>query len=34
VDPADPIAFAGFYQRVWQLFFAEYLVVTAAYLIG
>jgi homogentisate phytyltransferase / homogentisate geranylgeranyltransferase len=34
VDPADPVAFAGFYQRVWQLFFGEYLVVTAAYLIG
>jgi homogentisate phytyltransferase/homogentisate geranylgeranyltransferase len=34
VDPADPVAFAGFYQRVWQLFFGEYLVVTAAYLLG
>jgi homogentisate phytyltransferase / homogentisate geranylgeranyltransferase len=34
VDPSDPIAFAGFYQRVWQLFFGEYLVVTAAYLLG
>jgi homogentisate phytyltransferase / homogentisate geranylgeranyltransferase len=34
IDPADPVAFAGFYQRVWQLFFGEYLVVTAAYLLG
>jgi homogentisate phytyltransferase/homogentisate geranylgeranyltransferase len=34
VDPADPVAFAGFYQRVWQLFFCEYLLVTAAYLLG
>jgi homogentisate phytyltransferase/homogentisate geranylgeranyltransferase len=34
VDPADPVAFAGFYQRVWQLFFCEYLIVAAAYLIG
>jgi len=34
VDPADPVAFAGFYQRVWQLFFCEYLVVTAAYVLG
>jgi homogentisate phytyltransferase / homogentisate geranylgeranyltransferase len=34
VDPADPVAFAGFYQRVWQLFFCEYLIVTAAYLVG
>jgi homogentisate phytyltransferase / homogentisate geranylgeranyltransferase len=34
VDPADPVAFAGFYQRVWQLFFGEYLVVAAAYLLG
>jgi homogentisate phytyltransferase/homogentisate geranylgeranyltransferase len=34
VDPADPVAFAGFYQRVWQLFFCEYLLVPVAYLIG
>jgi homogentisate phytyltransferase / homogentisate geranylgeranyltransferase len=34
VDPADPVAFAGFYQRVWQLFFCEYLIVTVAYLLG
>jgi homogentisate phytyltransferase/homogentisate geranylgeranyltransferase len=34
VDPTDPVAFAGFYQRVWQLFFAEYLLVTAAYVVG
>jgi homogentisate phytyltransferase/homogentisate geranylgeranyltransferase len=34
VDPADPVAFAGFYQRVWQLFFCEYLLVTAADLLG
>ena len=31
VDPADPIAFADFYQRVWQLFFCEYLLVPLAY---
>jgi homogentisate phytyltransferase / homogentisate geranylgeranyltransferase len=34
VDPSDPVAFAGFYQRVWQLFFGEYVIVTAAYLLG
>jgi homogentisate phytyltransferase/homogentisate geranylgeranyltransferase len=34
VDPGDPVAFAGFYQRVWQLFFCEYLLVPLAYLIG
>jgi homogentisate phytyltransferase/homogentisate geranylgeranyltransferase len=34
LDPSDPVAFAGFYQRVWQLFFCEYLVVTAAYVLG
>ena len=34
VDPADKVAITAFYQRVWQLFFAEYLVVTAAYLLG
>ena len=34
VDPGDPIGFAAFYQRVWQLFFCEYLLVPLAYLIG
>jgi homogentisate phytyltransferase / homogentisate geranylgeranyltransferase len=34
LDPSDPVAFAGFYQRVWQLFFCEYVIVTAAYLLG
>jgi homogentisate phytyltransferase/homogentisate geranylgeranyltransferase len=34
VDATDPVAFAGFYQRVWQLFFCEYLLVPAAYLLG
>ncbi len=34
VDASDPVAFAGFYQRVWQLFFCEYLLVPAAYLVG
>jgi homogentisate phytyltransferase/homogentisate geranylgeranyltransferase len=34
VDPTDPVAFAAFYQRVWQLFFCEYLLVPAAYLVG
>src|SRR5262245_50179279 len=34
VDPSDPVAFSAFYQRVWQLFFCEYVVVTAAYLVG
>jgi homogentisate phytyltransferase/homogentisate geranylgeranyltransferase len=34
VDPVDPVAFTGFYQRVWQLFFCEYVIVTAAYLLG
>jgi homogentisate phytyltransferase / homogentisate geranylgeranyltransferase len=34
VDPADPFAFAGFYWRVWQLFFGEYALVAAAYVIG
>jgi homogentisate phytyltransferase/homogentisate geranylgeranyltransferase len=34
VDPSDPVAFAAFYQRVWQLFFCEYVVVTTAYLVG
>jgi homogentisate phytyltransferase/homogentisate geranylgeranyltransferase len=34
IDPSDPVAFAGFYQRVWQLFFCEYVIVTAAYLLG
>jgi len=34
VDATDPVVFAGFYQRVWQLFFCEYLLVPAAYLLG
>jgi homogentisate phytyltransferase/homogentisate geranylgeranyltransferase len=34
VDPADHVAVTDFYQRVWQLFFCEYLIVTAAYLVG
>ena len=34
LDPADRIAVARFYQLVWRLFFAEYLVVAAAYVIG
>jgi homogentisate phytyltransferase/homogentisate geranylgeranyltransferase len=34
VDPVDPVAFTGFYRRVWQLFFCEYVIVTAAYLLG
>jgi hypothetical protein len=34
VDSADPVAFADFYQRVWQLFFCEYLLVPLAYLVG
>jgi homogentisate phytyltransferase/homogentisate geranylgeranyltransferase len=34
VDPADPMDFAGFYQRVWQLFFCEYLLVPLAYVVG
>jgi homogentisate phytyltransferase/homogentisate geranylgeranyltransferase len=34
VDASDPVAFAAFYQRVWQLFFCEYLLVPAAYVLG
>ena len=34
VDPTDPVAFARFYQRVWQLFFCEYVLVPLAYVIG
>jgi homogentisate phytyltransferase/homogentisate geranylgeranyltransferase len=34
VDPTDPVAFAAFYQRVWQLFFGEYLLVPLAYVVG
>jgi homogentisate phytyltransferase/homogentisate geranylgeranyltransferase len=34
VDPTDPVAFTGFYWRVWQLFFCEYLIVPVAYVIG
>jgi homogentisate phytyltransferase/homogentisate geranylgeranyltransferase len=34
VDPTDPAVFSGFYWRVWQLFFCEYLLVPLAYLVG
>jgi homogentisate phytyltransferase/homogentisate geranylgeranyltransferase len=34
VDPTDSVAFSRFYWRVWQLFFCEYLLVPAAYLLG
>jgi homogentisate phytyltransferase/homogentisate geranylgeranyltransferase len=34
VDPTDPAVFSGFYWRVWQLFFCEYLLVPAAYVLG
>ena len=34
VDPDRPVAFAAFYQRVWQLFFCEYLLVPLAYVVG
>jgi homogentisate phytyltransferase/homogentisate geranylgeranyltransferase len=34
VEPTDPAVFSGFYWRVWQLFFCEYLLVPAAYLVG
>ena len=34
VEPGDPADVARFYQRVWQLFFCQYLIVTAAYLVG
>jgi homogentisate phytyltransferase/homogentisate geranylgeranyltransferase len=29
-DAADPVAFSGFYLRVWGLFFAEYALVPLA----
>jgi homogentisate phytyltransferase/homogentisate geranylgeranyltransferase len=31
-DPADPVAFTGFYLRVWALFFLEYALVPAGVL--
>jgi homogentisate phytyltransferase / homogentisate geranylgeranyltransferase len=31
-DPGDPVAFTGFYLRVWALFFLEYALVPAAVL--
>jgi homogentisate phytyltransferase/homogentisate geranylgeranyltransferase len=34
VDPADRGSVAAFYQRVWLLFFCEYVLVPAAYLVG
>lgn len=33
-DPRDPRRFAGFYMRVWALFFLEYALVPAAVLAG
>jgi homogentisate phytyltransferase / homogentisate geranylgeranyltransferase len=29
-DPADPVAFTGFYMRVWALFFLEYVLMPLA----
>ncbi|MGZ4279403.1 MAG: homogentisate phytyltransferase [Solirubrobacteraceae bacterium] len=34
LDASDRVAFAAFYQRVWILFFCEYVLVAAAYVIG
>jgi homogentisate phytyltransferase/homogentisate geranylgeranyltransferase len=34
LDLDDRVAFTAFYQRVWRLFFAEYLVVALAVLVG
>ena len=34
LDPDRPDRLRRFYQRVWQLFFCEYLLVPLAYLIG
>jgi homogentisate phytyltransferase/homogentisate geranylgeranyltransferase len=34
LDSGDPAAVAVFYQRVWKLFFAEYVLVPAACLLG
>jgi homogentisate phytyltransferase/homogentisate geranylgeranyltransferase len=34
LDLHDRGALAGFYQLVWRLFFAEYVVVAAAYVLG
>jgi homogentisate phytyltransferase/homogentisate geranylgeranyltransferase len=34
VDLADRGAITAFYQRVWKLFFLEYAIVAAAYLLG
>jgi homogentisate phytyltransferase / homogentisate geranylgeranyltransferase len=34
VDPGDREAVTVFYQRVWKLFFLEYVIVAAAYLLG
>ena len=33
-DPADPAGFTRFYMRVWLLFFAEYVVLPVAVLLG
>lgn len=34
VAPTDKVDLTRFYQRVWQLFFGEYVVVTLAYLVS
>jgi homogentisate phytyltransferase/homogentisate geranylgeranyltransferase len=34
VDLADEASVARFYQRVWKLFFCEYAMLPAAYLLG
>jgi homogentisate phytyltransferase/homogentisate geranylgeranyltransferase len=34
IDPADRAAITAFYQRVWKLFFLEYAIVAAAFLLG
>ena len=34
VDLADEASVARFYQRVWKLFFCEYALLPAAYLLG
>ena len=34
IDPADRASITRFYMRVWLLFFCEYAIVAAAYLVG
>jgi hypothetical protein len=34
VDLSDRTSITRFYLRVWMLFFAEYAIVAAAYLLG